>query len=137
MCKKLFFLLILFTIIIGSFAPDESLAADSQENSSWSSATYVCKVGTNLMGVGMQWFLKSNYNWSSKTNKFLSEKIHPIVGTFVALIVLIIEFIINTLVFYVSSLVLILLGLIITIFGVVLIPIVFIFTILSNLFSPG
>jgi hypothetical protein len=89
------------------------------------------------MGVGMQWFLKSTYNWSSKTNEFLSKQIHPIVGTFVALIVFIFEVIINILVFYVSSLVLILVGLIITIFGVVLIPIVFMFTILSNLFSPG
>ncbi len=137
MCKKLFLILTLFTIIIGCHPTYGFSAESSQEKTAVSSAAYVLKLGTNLMSVGMHWFLKGNFNWSQKTNEFVSNLIHPIVGMFVGLIVLIVELIINILAFYIEGIVMILLGLIITVIGIVAFPIVLIGIGFSSLFMPG
>ena len=98
--KKLFLILILFTIIIGCHPTYGFSAESSQEKSAVSSAAYVLKLGTNLMSVGMNWFLRGNFNWSKKTNNYVSNRINPIFGMFVATIVFIVELIINIFVFY-------------------------------------
>ena len=137
MCKKLFLILSLFTIIIGCLPAYGFSSENSQEKSAVSSAAYALKIGTNLMSVGMKWFLYGNFNWSSKSNKFISELIHPIVGMFVGIIVFIVELVVNILVFYIEGILLIILGLIITVIGIVLFPVVLIFIGFSNFFMPG
>jgi len=133
MPKKIIIMVLFFTITIGIGIPGATFAA---EKSSLESATYVFKVGTNLMGVGMQWFVQSNYNWSSATNGYISKMIDPIVGMFFGLIVLLVEFIMNLIIFYATSFILMLIGLIITIFGAILVPIVLFFSTIGMLFSP-
>ena len=137
MCKKLFLILTLFTIIIECYPTYGFSAESSQEKSAVSSAAYVLKVGTNLMSVGMRWCLHGNFKWSIKSNNYVSNLIHPIVGMFAGLIVGIVELIFNICVFYIEGIVLILLGLIITIIGIVAFPIVLIFIGFSSLFMPG
>jgi len=136
MYKKLLLIFIIFSAIIGCYGIDESAVADSNKKSSLSSACYVLKLGINTMGVGMRWFTKSNYNWSSSTNELVSKKIHPIVGMFCALIVFIVELIINILVFYVESILMIVAGIILSFFGAILVPIILVFLYLSGLFMP-
>lgn len=137
MFKKLILILSLFTIIIVSLPANGFSAENSKDSSAVSSAAYVLKVGTNLMSVGMRWCLNGNFNWSSKTNKFVSNLIHPIVGMFVGFLVLIFELILNIVVFYIVGIILILLGLIVTVFGLVAFPIVLLFVGFSHLFMPG
>ena len=135
--KKLILILSLFTIIIGCL-PDYGFSSEnSQEKSAVLSAVYVLKIGTNLMSVGMKWFLYGNFNWSSKTNKFISELIHPIVGMIVGIIVFIVELIFNIFVFYIEGIILIIIGLIITGIGCLLFPVVLFFIAFSKLFMPG
>ena len=135
--KKLILILSLFTIIIGCL-PDYGFSSEnSQEKSAVLSAVYVLKIGTNLMSVGMKWFLYGNFNWSSKTNKFISELIHPIVGMIVGIIVFIVELIFNIFVFYIEGIILITIGLIITGIGCLLFPVVLFFIAFSKLFMPG